>query len=183
MKRATGSLGVAGRLAVLLGGLAAVSTGLALVLQDRALDQDLRGAARARLANSASVADRLIADHLQSTVTRYAAISRTPELRANLDTHHAPTLNFYASRLLRDQGAMLIAFVGTDGQFLATAGDPRLVRLAVARNLEPEIPDPHAWMRGLPPDGPARRETGPPASIRREPVRAPSSSPTEISTR
>ena len=123
-RRAT--LGVAGRLALLLGGLAAVSTGLALVLQDRALDQDLRVQARARLATSAGTADRLIADHLRGLVTRYAAISRTPELRANLDTRHAPTLSFYAGSLLRDQGAALIAFAGPGGELVATAGDPRL---------------------------------------------------------
>lgn len=142
MKRVTGSLGVAGRLAILLGGLAAVSTGLALLLQDRALDKDLREAARARLSTSASVADRLIADHLEALAMRYSAISRTPELRANLDARHTPTLIFYATRLLRDQGATLIAFVGEDGQFLATAGDPRLMSAALARTLDRGDPRP-----------------------------------------
>ncbi|MFV1986266.1 MAG: putative bifunctional diguanylate cyclase/phosphodiesterase [Gemmatimonadota bacterium] len=136
MRPGRGSLGVAGRLALLLGGLAALSTILALALQDRALDRDLREAAVARLANSASVADRLVADHVRALATRYAAISRTPELRANLSSGHAETLNFYASRLLRDQGATLIAFVGADGELLANAGDPRLVAKAHARSLD-----------------------------------------------
>ena len=130
------SLGVAGRLAVLLGGVAAASTGIALLTQDRALDQDLRTAAVARLERSASVADRLVADHLRAIATRYAAISRTPELRANLESRHAETLSYYAARLLRDQGATLVAFVGRDGEFLATAGDPRLVGAAHARTLD-----------------------------------------------
>ena len=121
------TIGVVGRLAALLGGLAAIATALALVLQDRALDHDLREAAVARLENSASVADRLIADHVRGVATRYAAISRTPELRANLDSNHAATLSFFASRLLADQGATLIAFADPDGQLMITAGDPRLV--------------------------------------------------------
>jgi len=128
------SLGVAGRLALLLCGLATVSTGLALVLQDRALDQDLRRQARVRLMASAGTADRLIADHLRGLVTRYTAISRTPELRANLDTRHAPTLGFYAGEMLRDQGATLIGFADPHGELVATAGDPRL-REAVTRRI------------------------------------------------
>lgn len=119
-------LGVVGRLAVLLGGLAMGSTGAALVLQDQALDQDLRRQARVRLMASAQTADRLMADHLRGLVTRYAAISRTPELRANLDTRHAPTLGFYAGELLRDQGARFVAFAGPRGELVASAGDPRL---------------------------------------------------------
>jgi diguanylate cyclase (GGDEF)-like protein len=127
-------LGVAGRLAVLLGGLATVSTGLALVMQDRALDQDLRRAAVSRLETSASVADRLMAEHVHSLATRYAAISRTPELRANLEARHAPTLSFYAGRLLRDQGATLVAFIDADGDLIANAGDPRLIDEAISRS-------------------------------------------------
>jgi diguanylate cyclase (GGDEF)-like protein len=131
---------VAGRLTLLLGGLAGVSTILALALQDRALDQDLRAAAVTRLANSASVADRLAADHLRSLASRYAAISRTPELRANLNSGHAPTLSFYAAQLLRDQGATLIAFVDEEGDLIANAGDPRLVARAHARSLDRSEP-------------------------------------------
>jgi len=129
---------VAGRLAVLLCGIAAVSTGVALVLQDRALDQDLRLAARERLEVSASAADQLIADHLKNLSDQYAAISRTPELRANLSTGHAQTLNFYASQLLQDQGATLIGFLDREGAFLTSAGDPRLIDVAQVRSGQPE---------------------------------------------
>ncbi len=121
---------VAGRLAVLLCGIAAVSTGVALILQDRALDQDLRHAARDRLEVSAAAADQLIADHLNTLADRYAAISATPTLRANLSTGHAETLNYYASQLLRGQGATLIGFLDPEGDFLTSAGDPRLMDLA-----------------------------------------------------
>ncbi|MDH3734185.1 MAG: EAL domain-containing protein [Gemmatimonadota bacterium] len=138
--RGRGPFGVAGRLTLLLGGLAAASTGIALVTQDRALDQDLRAAADERLATSASVADRLVADHVQSMAVRYASISRTPELRANLETRHAETLAFYASGLLRDQSATLIAFVGEGGELLVNAGDPRLVARAHSRSLDRSDP-------------------------------------------
>ncbi|MCG8469050.1 MAG: EAL domain-containing protein [Gemmatimonadetes bacterium] len=121
---------VAGRLAVLLCSLATVSTGVALVLQDRALDQDLRLAARERLEVSAAAADQLIGDHLRALANRYAASSRTPEFRANLETGHEETLNFFASRLLRDQGATLVGFLDPEGDLLTSAGDPRLMGLA-----------------------------------------------------
>jgi diguanylate cyclase (GGDEF)-like protein/PAS domain S-box-containing protein len=120
-------LGVATRLAILLGGLAALSTGLALVLQDQALDRDLRRAAGLRLERSAEAADRLIGDHLRSVARRYSAISLTPEFRANIGADHGPTLRYYASRLLDGQSATLIAFLGPGGEVLAPAGDPRLV--------------------------------------------------------
>ncbi len=157
------SLGVAGRLALLLCGLAGVSTGVALVLQDRALDQDLRRQARTRLKTSAEAADRLIADHLRGLVTRYAAISRTPELRANLDTRHAPTLSFYAGQLLRDQGATLIEFVGPTGRIIASAGDPRLTEAARHTVVERDDVRP-ACVGALPlgaPDDPSAAEWAP----------------------
>lgn len=111
---------------MLLCALATVSTSLALILQDRALDQELDQQARIRLARSAEAADRLLADHLRGLVGRYAAISRTPELRANLDTRHAPTLGFYAGHLLEDQGAALVTFFDEASGHIASAGDPRL---------------------------------------------------------
>lgn len=148
MKAGRAAFGVAGRLTLLLGGLAGLSTLLALGLQDRALDQDLREAAVTRLANSASVADRLAADHLRGIATRYAAISRTPELRANLSSDHTPTLTFYAGQLLRDQGATLIAFVSEDGRLVANAGDPRLVSRAHSKSLEDRTATPSCVSAG-----------------------------------
>ena len=68
----SGTLGIAGRLAALLVTLAAMSTAIALLLQDRALDGDLRQAARARLGRGAVAADRLMAEHLRSMAIRYA---------------------------------------------------------------------------------------------------------------
>jgi len=127
VKSRSGPIGVAARLALLLGGVAAFSTGLALVVQDRALDQDLKRQSRTRLEASARRADRLIVDHLEDLAERYTAISRTPELRANLGTRHGPTLGFYAGSLLRGERAILAAFVGPQGEWLAEAGDPRLV--------------------------------------------------------
>jgi diguanylate cyclase (GGDEF)-like protein/PAS domain S-box-containing protein len=122
------SLGVAARLAILLSALAALSTGLALILQDRALDQDLRQAARGRLERSALAADRLIGNHLRDIASRYSAISRAPEFRANLEVVHGPTLRYYAAQLLDGQSATLVAFLGRDSEILAPAGDPRLAR-------------------------------------------------------
>ncbi len=129
----SGTLGIAGRLAALLVTLAAMSTAIALLLQDRALDGDLRQAARARLGRGAVAADRLMAEHLRTLAIRYAAITRTPEFRANLQTRHAETLSFYASRLLEGQGATFAGFLDTDGRFIARAGDPRLTGPAAGR--------------------------------------------------
>ena len=44
-------IAVAAKLALVLCGIAALATGLALILQERALSSDLRGAARERLAD------------------------------------------------------------------------------------------------------------------------------------
>ncbi len=129
---------VAGRLALLLCGLAAVSTGVALVLQDRGLDQELRRAARDRLDASAAAVDQMIGDHLANLGSRYAAISRTPELRANLETGHAPTLSYYASQLLRSEGVTLVGFLDRDGRMLAAAGDPRLTQAALTQTVSPD---------------------------------------------
>ncbi len=150
------SLGVAARLAILLAGLAGLSMGFALVLQDRALDQDLRRAARARLQRSALAAERVIRDHLQGVADRYASISRTPEFRANLGTAHAPTLGYFASQLLDSESAALVAFLGRDGALLAPAGDPRLVGAVEDRVWAEGSPDQESCVTVADPGAPGR---------------------------
>ena len=76
---------VAGRLTLVFCGLVVFSMVVSLLLQGRALDRDLERAARERLARSAQAADRLLREHLLSVAERYAAVSRTPEFRANLE--------------------------------------------------------------------------------------------------
>ena len=84
----------------LMAALAGVSIGLALALQDRALGRDLEAAAAARLEEAASGSQRLLADHLRAHAVHYAAVARTPEFRANLETGHGATLHYHASALL-----------------------------------------------------------------------------------
>ncbi|MGH7540701.1 MAG: HAMP domain-containing protein, partial [Gemmatimonadota bacterium] len=155
-------LGVAGRLALLLSALATLSTGLALVLQARALDQDLRSAAQARLERSAATTDRLISDHLRDIADRYAAISRTPELRANLEAGHEPTLRYFAAQLLDGQSATMIAFVDPNAEPMAPAGDPRLVERARQRVLEAQNDSSAACVSAG--EARARGSVGPPGS-------------------
>jgi hypothetical protein len=117
---------VARRLLLLLGALAVSSTGLALALQDRAHARDLERAAVVRLTRTSVAAERLIDAHLKGLAERYAAISRAPELRANLEVEHAPTLAFYAAQLAKQQGAALVLFENRAGRTRASAGDPAL---------------------------------------------------------
>lgn len=126
-------LGVASKLALLLGGLAAASTGLALLIQDRTLNSDLREAAERRLARAARAGDRLLADHLRGVVERYEAISQAPEFRANLEVRHEPTLTFFANQIAERQGAAAIAFLDDAGVIVARSGRPALVRAGRAR--------------------------------------------------
>lgn len=121
-------MGVVARLAALLGGLAAASTLLALFVQDRALSADLHLAAQRRMEASAGAADRVMADHFQGVVERYAAISTTPAFRANLEADHLPTLTFYAERLAKEQRATAVAFVLPSGEIGASAGPVALAR-------------------------------------------------------
>ncbi len=126
-------LGLVARLAVLLGGLAAISTVLALFIQDRALNADLHSAAQSRLHGAAVAAERLTADHLRSVAYRYSAISRTPEFRANLDAGHRPTLSFYAKQLAKDQGAAAVVFTLASGETVVSAGPALLSEAAAQR--------------------------------------------------
>jgi len=117
---------VARRILLLLGALTASSTALALALQGRTLARDLERAAEVRLARAATAADRLAASHLDGLSDRYAAISRAPELRANLEVAHAPTLAYYAKQLAEQQGAALVLFTNAAGADRAAAGDAAL---------------------------------------------------------
>ncbi len=139
MKRVRVTVGT--RLALILCGLAAFTTGLALVLQDLALSGDLREAARGRLQRTASVAGRLLEGHLAALQDRYRAISQTPEFRANLDAGHPPTLRYYAERLALQQDAPLLLFADRHERVIASAGTLRLADAALER-LRPGAPDP-----------------------------------------
>jgi len=103
--------------------LAGGSIGVTLALQDRALWQDLEGAAVARLEGAASGSLRLLADHLREQAVHYAAVARTPEFRANLETGQAATLRYYAGAMLRREGAAAVVFVRRNGSRAAEAGE------------------------------------------------------------
>jgi diguanylate cyclase (GGDEF)-like protein len=124
---------VAAKLALVLCGVAALATGLALILQERALSADLHEAARARLSRAALAVDQLVESHLEAVLGRYRAISATPELRANLETNHAPTLIYHAERLAGEQGASLLLFVEHETRWIAPAGDVSLAPAALSR--------------------------------------------------
>ena len=133
MKLPRWRFGVAARLAVLLGSVATASTLIALLIQDRALSSDLQDAAQQRLESAARAADRLIADYLLGVADRYAAISRTPEFRANLAADHLPTLTYYARQLADGQGASALAFLRRSGAIAARVGDAELANVAAQR--------------------------------------------------
>jgi len=121
---------VAARLLLVLCAIAAFSTVLALVVQDRSLARDLRKAAQVRLDRSASVAGNLLESHLQTLAARYRAISGTPEFRANLEVEHPPTLSYYARRLAALEGASLVLFLDREDEAIGIGGDQQLVALA-----------------------------------------------------
>jgi diguanylate cyclase (GGDEF)-like protein len=123
---------VALRLLLILCGVAAGSIALALALQHRALSADLERAAGRRLERAAAAVDRLIESHLRTLAERYAAISKAPELRANLEVKHGPTLAFHASQLAGQQHAALVLFADPKGRASAVAGDRDLVPPAQA---------------------------------------------------
>ncbi len=121
------------KLVLLMGGLAVTSTAAALVIQDRTLSTDLLNVASERLEGAASAADRLLTDHLDQVAERYAAVSLTPEFRANLAAGDEATLTYYAERLVDRQGAVGVAFRTPDGEFAAVAGDREMARRAAER--------------------------------------------------
>jgi diguanylate cyclase (GGDEF)-like protein len=130
MKTAKIRFGVFAQLALLMGGLAAVSTGVALIIQDRTLSADLRQAASDRLTRAAEAAERLLRDHLQGVAQRYASISATPEFRANLEAGDGATLAYNAESLVERTGAAIIAFESPERSLVAAAGDQSLQPIA-----------------------------------------------------
>jgi len=122
---------MAAKLALVLCGIAAFSTGLALVLQARGLSDDLHNAAVSRLGRSASAAEQLVDAHLAALLDRYRAISETPEFRANLEANHVPTLLYHAEWLAQRQGAALLLFVTPENLETAAAGDKDLTQAAL----------------------------------------------------
>lgn len=139
-------VGLGLRLLLLLSGVAAFSTGLALSLQDQALSSDLRRAALGRADRAAASVELLVESHLGATTERFSAISRTPALRATLEVHDAPTLNFYAESLRSREGASSIAFIDRTGAVSASAGDAALVEQSTTAS-EPHLfsVDEHAY--------------------------------------
>jgi diguanylate cyclase (GGDEF)-like protein len=117
---------VSARVSVALCSIAALATGLAIVLQSQSLWANLERAAERRLARSADATNRLLDNHLVSLRERYRAVSETPELRANLEVGHAPTLRFFARSLAEREGAAAVAFFDRLGRAIAVAGSRSL---------------------------------------------------------
>lgn len=135
------------RLLLVLCGLAAFSVLVAVVLQGRALSERLELAGRQRLDAASRAVEQLVEDHLHALRSRYYAISRTPEFRANLEVDHAPTLAYYANRLVAQEGAAFGLFADRAGRARAHSGDESWVELALQQlaspsqeSCEPEVP-------------------------------------------
>jgi len=120
------------RLVLALAAVAAFSTTVALLFQDRSLSRELERAAGRRLEAAASAAGRLVESHLTALSERYGAISGTPQFRANLEVEDPPTLAHYAADLLKRQGAARILFLDRRGRIVAAAGDAGVDPQAIA---------------------------------------------------
>jgi diguanylate cyclase (GGDEF)-like protein len=119
------------RMMTILAALAAFSTSIALLLQDRALSHDLDRAAEERLERASGAADLLLAQHLLRMSDRYASISHTPEFRANLRTGNQPTLEYYAQMLVEEQSATAVAFLDAEAALVAAHGENAVVEAAL----------------------------------------------------
>ncbi len=122
---------LSGRILLILSGVAALSTLLALVIQDRTLSLDLREAALARLERAEHAAELLVENHFGALEERYRAISGTPQFRATLEVGDQATLEYYAEQLREREGAAGVAFVAARAQTTAVAGDPGLMEIAL----------------------------------------------------
>ncbi len=151
------------RLLFVLCAMAAFSTVLALVVQERSLASDLKETARVRLDRSASFASHLVDSHLRSVTARYRAISGTPELRANLEVEHSPTLDYYAQNLSSRERASFVLFVDSHQRVAGFGGDHELADLtgpylerAISNNCDPRYDAMGAgtsrmlWQLGMP---------------------------------
>jgi HAMP domain-containing protein len=128
----TGRLSIGVKLLLVLGGITAAVTGLALWMQDQALSSDLERAALVRLDGAAEAARLLAGSHVAAMRDRYRAISGTPQFRANLEVGDAATLTFYAQQLAEREGAALVAFQQEQGKVIALAGEAALAGLPEA---------------------------------------------------
>lgn len=124
--------GLFARLLAVMCGVAAASTGVAVLLQERSLSADLERAAERRLDAAARAAGSLLESHLVAVSERYRAVSGTPQLRATLEVNDAPTLAHYAGTLLEQNRAARIAFTAPSGELVAAAGEAGLDRAALA---------------------------------------------------
>lgn len=115
------------RLFATLAGIAAFSTVLALVLQDRSLAGDLQRAAQDRLERAAEATRLLSHGHVTTLEQRYRAISGTPQFRASLEVGDEATLDFFASRLAAKENAAAIAFLDVNDSPTVIVGDASLV--------------------------------------------------------
>jgi diguanylate cyclase (GGDEF)-like protein len=131
-------LTLARRLTATLVGTALLSTTLAFLVHDRALERGLRGNAQRRLLRAAQAGDLLITDHLAQLEMRYRSLAGAPQVRATLELAHAPTSAHYAERLRSEQRAALIAFLDSRGALHARSGDSALA-LAVRRAHQPGL--------------------------------------------
>ena len=120
------------RLLLTLSGIAAFSTALALVVQDRALSGDLDRGAQTRADSAARATEMLVQSHLDSVRERYRAISGTPQFRATLELGDGPTLRFHAAHLAEKSGASLVAFLDREGRPKAAAGEEMLTPSVMA---------------------------------------------------
>ena len=116
------------RILLILSGVAALSTLLALVLQDRTLSGDLHESTLARLEQAEESTNHLVDSYLEALHERYRAISGTPQFRATLEVGDAATLRFYAAELVEREKASLMAFIDAEGRTIAQAGDETLER-------------------------------------------------------
>src|SRR5262245_46090075 len=102
--------------------VAAVSTGLTLLVQERTLSSDLRRAAVSRLDTSAAAAQGLVAAHLRTIAERYRTIAATPQFQATLELNDVPTLSHYAGTLAVREGAAQILFLDANDAVIASGG-------------------------------------------------------------
>jgi len=124
------------RTLVIFAGVAALSTALALAMQDRSLSGDLEAAAARRLDRAVASTRMLVDGHVGAMRERYGAISGTPQFRATLEVGDVPTLRFFASEVAERQGAALLGFLDEAGSVKVAVGDPQLARAALKADEE-----------------------------------------------
>jgi diguanylate cyclase (GGDEF)-like protein len=116
---------LAARLTVILTGVAVLTLVAAAVMQDRALSRGLHAAAADRLNRSALTTDGLASDYLRDQIGRYAALARTPELRASLDFGEHATLDGLVRSLAQMAGTPRVVVVDPGWKVLAQASSKK----------------------------------------------------------